>query len=443
MLFNEFFPNVPEVKFEGKESNSDFAFKYYNAEEVVGDKSMKDHLRFALSYWHTLTGGGDDPFGAPTMVRPWDAEQNPIELAKKRARAAFEMMQKLGMEFFCFHDADIAPEGQTLKETQENLDEIVAYIKELMDQTGIKLLWGTTNAFSNPRFMHGASTSCNADVFAYAAAQVKKAMDITNDLGGQNYVFWGGREGYETLLNTDMGIEQDNLARFLQMAVDYGKKIGFTGQFLIEPKPKEPTKHQYDFDTATVLGFLRKYNLQDHFKVNIEANHATLAGHTFQHELHLARINGALGSVDANQGDPMLGWDTDQFPTNIYDATLAMYEILQNEGGLGKGGLNFDAKVRRASFTPEDLFYSYIAGMDTFAKGLKIANQMLEEKVFEDFVAKRYSSYTKGIGKDIIDGKVGLEELATYALANDQITNESGRQEKLEGMLNQYILENK
>lgn len=443
MLFNEFFPNVPQVKFEGRESNSDFAFKYYNAEEMIGNKSMKDHLRFALSYWHTLAGGGDDPFGAPTMVRPWDAEQNPMELAKKRARGAFEMMQKLGMEYFCFHDADIAPEGQTLKETQENLDEIVVYIKELMDQTGIKLLWGTTNAFSNPRFMHGAATSCNADVFAYAAAQVKKALDITNELGGENYVFWGGREGYETLLNTDMGIEQDNLARFLKMAVDYAKKIGFTGQFLLEPKPKEPTKHQYDFDTATVLGFLRKYNLQDYFKVNIEANHATLAGHTFQHELHLARINGVLGSVDANQGDPMLGWDTDQFPTNIYDATLAMYEILKNEGGLGKGGLNFDAKVRRASFTPEDLFYSYIAGMDTFAKGLKIAHKMLEDKVFEDFVANRYNSFTKGIGKDIVDGKVGLEELAAYALANDQITNESGRQEKLEGMLNQYIFENK
>ena len=443
MLFNEFFPNVPQVKFEGRESNSDFAFKYYNAEEMIGNKSMKDHLRFALSYWHTLAGGGDDPFGAPTMVRPWDAEQNPMELAKKRARGAFEMMQKLGMEYFCFHDADIAPEGQTLKETQENLDEIVVYIKELMDQTGIKLLWGTTNAFSNPRFMHGAATSCNADVFAYAAAQVKKALDITNELGGENYVFWGGREGYETLLNTDMGIEQDNLARFLKMAVDYAKKIGFTGQFLLEPKPKEPTKHQYDFDTATVLGFLRKYNLQDYFKVNIEANHATLAGHTFQHELHLARINGVLGSVDANQGDPMLGWDTDQFPTNIYDATLAMYEILKNEGGLGKGGLNFDAKVRRASFTPEDLFYSYIAGMDTFAKGLRIAHKMLEDKVFEDFVANRYNSFTKGIGKDIVDGKVGLEELAAYALANDQITNESGRQEKLEGMLNQYIFENK
>lgn len=443
MLLNEFFTNVPEIKFEGKESNSDFSFKYYNAEEIVGDKSMKEHLRFALSYWHTLTGGGGDPFGAPTMLRPWDKEENPMELSKKRARGAFEMMQKLGMKYFCFHDADIAPEGQTLKETQENLDEIVAYIKELMDQTGIQLLWGTTNAFSHPRFMHGAATSCNADVFAYAAAQVKKALDITMELGGENYVFWGGREGYETLLNTDMGIEQDNLARFLQMAVDYAKKIGFTGQFLLEPKPKEPTKHQYDFDTATVLGFLRKYHLQDYFKVNIEANHATLAGHTFQHELHLARINGALGSVDANQGDPMLGWDTDQFPTNIYDATLAMYEILKNEGGLGKGGLNFDAKVRRASFTPEDLFYSYIAGMDTFAKGLKIAHKMLEDKVFENFVADRYSSYTKGIGKDIVDGNVGLEELAAYALANDQIANESGRQEKLEGILNQYILENK
>lgn len=443
MLLNEFFPNVPEVKFEGKDSKNDLAFKYYNAEEVVGDKKMKDHLRFALSYWHTLTGTGADPFGAPTMVRPWDKEENPMELAKQRARGAFELMQKLGIEYFCFHDADIAPEGATLEEKQKNLDEIVAYIKELMKETNIKLLWGTTNAFSHPRFMHGAATSCSADVFAYAAAQVKKALDITKELGGENYVFWGGREGYETLLNTDMGLEQDNLARFLQMAVDYAKKIGFTGQFLIEPKPKEPTKHQYDFDTATVLGFLRKYNLQDYFKMNIEANHATLAGHTFQHELNVARINGALGSIDANQGDPMLGWDTDQFPTNIYDATLAMYEVLKNEDGLGSGGLNFDAKVRRGSFTPEDLFYSYIAGMDTFAKGLKIAHKMLEDKVFEDFIANRYNSYTKGIGKDIVDGKVGFEELEKYALANDQVVVESGRQEKLEAMLNQYIFESK
>lgn len=443
MLLNEFFPNVPEVKFEGKDSKNDLAFKYYNAEEVVGDKKMKDHLRFALSYWHTLTGTGADPFGAPTMVRPWDKEENPMELAKQRARGAFELMQKLGIEYFCFHDADIAPEGATLEEKQKNLDEIVAYIKELMKETNIKLLWGTTNAFSHPRFMHGAATSCSADVFAYAAAQVKKALDITKELGGENYVFWGGREGYETLLNTDMGLEQDNLARFLQMAVDYAKKIGFTGQFLIEPKPKEPTKHQYDFDTATVLGFLRKYNLQDYFKMNIEANHATLAGHTFQHELNVARINGALGSIDANQGDPMLGWDTDQFPTNIYDATLAMYEVLKNQDGLGSGGLNFDAKVRRGSFTPEDLFYSYIAGMDTFAKGLKIAHKMLEDKVFEDFIANRYNSYTKGIGKDIVDGKVGFEELEKYALANDQVVLESGRQEKLEAMLNQYIFESK
>lgn len=443
MLLNEFFPNVPKITFEGKDSKNDFAFKYYNPEEVVGDKTMKEHLRFALSYWHTLTGTGSDPFGLPTMVRPWDNVTDPMELAKLRAKGAFELMQKLGVEYFCFHDIDIAPEGESLAEKQKNLDEIVAYIKDLMKETNIKLLWGTTNAFSHPRFMHGAATSCSADVFAYAAAQVKKALDITNELGGENYVFWGGREGYETLLNTDMGLEQDNLARFLQMAVDYAKKIGFTGQFLIEPKPKEPTKHQYDFDTETVLGFLRKYNLQDYFKVNIEANHATLAGHTFQHELHVARINGALGSIDANQGDPMLGWDTDQFPTNIYDATLAMYEVLKNEGGLGKGGLNFDAKVRRGSFTPEDLFYAYIAGMDTFAKGLKIAHQILEDKVFEDFIANRYNSYTKGIGKDIVDGKVGFEELEKYALENDQIVLESGRQEKLEAILNQYIFENK
>lgn len=442
MLLNEFFPNVPKIEFEGKSSSNDFAFKYYNPEEVIGGKKMKDHLRFALSYWHTLTGTGADPFGAPTMARPWDNEQDPIELAKLRAKGAFELMQKLGVEYFCFHDVDIAPEGDSLKEKQDNLDKIVAYVKELMSETNIKLLWGTTNAFTHPRFMHGAATSCSADVFAYAAAQVKKAIDITHELGGENYVFWGGREGYETLLNTDMGLEQDNLAKFLQMAVDYAKKIGFTGQFLIEPKPKEPTKHQYDFDAATVLGFLRKYNLQDDFKLNIEANHATLAGHTFQHELQVSRINGVLGSIDANQGDPMLGWDTDQFPTNIYDATLAMYEVLKNENGLGKGGLNFDAKVRRGSYTPEDLFYSYIVGMDTFAKGLKIAYKLLEDKVFEDFISNRYASYTKGIGKDIIDGNVGFEELEKYALENDQITLESGRQEKLEGILNQYILEN-
>ena len=294
--------------------------------------------------------------------------------------------------------------------------------------------------FSNPRFVHGAASTCNADVFAYAAAQVKKALEVAKFMGAENYVFWGGREGYETLLNTDMGLEQDNLARFFHMAIDYAKEIGFTGQFLIEPKPKEPTKHQYDFDVATALAFLRKYDLDKDFKMNIEANHATLAGHTFQHELYLARINGVLGSVDANQGDPLLGWDTDQFPTDLYSATLAMYEILKN-GGLHSGGLNFDSKTRRASFEPSDLFYSHIAGMDTFAKGLRIASKLLEDNILEELVSKRYKSFTEGIGKDIVDGKVGFKELEKYALKHDQIKNVSGRQEMLEGILNQYILE--
>jgi xylose isomerase len=313
-------------------------------------------------------------------------------------------------------------------------------IKEEMVRTGIKCLWGTTNAFGDDKFVHGAGTSCNATVFAYAAAQIKKAMEITKELGGVNYVFWGGREGYETLLNTDTGLELDNLARLLRMAVDYAKEIGFTGQFLIEPKPKEPTKHQYDFDTATVLAFLRKYNLQDYYKLNIEANHATLAGHTFQHELNMSRINGVLCSVDANTGDALLGWDTDQFPTNLYDTTLAMYEILLN-GGFTSGGLNFDSKVRRASFEDVDLIYSYIAGMDAFAKGLKVAAKLLEDGVLENLKKERYASYNEGIGKDIVEGKVGFKELEAYAIANNTIPNISGRQEMLESILNQYILE--
>ncbi|MBF4806872.1 MAG: xylose isomerase, partial [Pseudoleptotrichia goodfellowii] len=335
---------------------------------------------------------------------------------------------------------DIIDESMMLADSNKLLDEIVDHIEELMKKTGRKLLWGTTNAFSHPRFVHGASTSPNADVFAYAAAQVKKAMDITNRLGGENYVLWGGREGYETLLNTNSELEYDNFARFLKMVVDYKEKIGFKGQLLIEPKPKEPTKHQYDFDTATVLAFLRKYNLDKYYKVNIEANHATLAGHTFQHELNLARINGVLGSIDANQGDMLLGWDTDQFPTNIYDTTLAMYEVVKNKG-LGSGGLNFDAKVRRGSFEDKDLFLAYIAGMDTFAKGLKIAYRLYEDKVFEDFIDKRYESYKTGIGKDIIDGKVGFEELSKYAETLTEVKNNSGRQEMLESKLNQYIFE--
>lgn len=432
MVFN----NVGKVVYEGERAKG-LAFRHYNPEEVILGKSMKEHLRFAMSYWHTLTGEGNDPFGDGTMERDWNGF-SPMEKAKVRVKAGFEFMEKLGIEYFCFHDKDIAPEAKTLVEYQKNLDEIVDLIEEEMKRTGIKLLWGTSNMFSHARFVHGAATSCNADVFAYAAAQTKKAMEITKRLNGEGYVFWGGREGYETLLNTDMGLELDNLARLLQMAVDYAKEIGFEGQFYIEPKPKEPTKHQYDFDTATVLAFLRKYSLEKYFKMNIEANHATLAGHTFQHELNMARINGVFGSVDANQGDSLLGWDTDQFPTNVYDATLAMYEVLK-AGGFTTGGLNFDSKVRRGSFEVEDLFHAYISGMDTFAKGLKVAAKLLEDKVFENFIAKKYESYTKGIGKDIVEGKVGLKELSDYALKNGEIKNQSGRQEMLENTLNTYI----
>lgn len=438
----EYFSNVPKIKYEGKDSKNPLAFKYYNPDEVVGGKTMKEHLRFTMSYWHTLTANGSDPFGVGTYQKPWDNETDQIKLAKMRMEAAFEFMDKLGIDYFAFHDRDIAPEGKDLAETNKILDEIVAYCKELMAKHNKKLLWGTANMFNNPRFVHGASTSCNADVFAYAAAQVKKALEITKELGGENYVFWGGREGYETLLNTDLGLELDNFARFLHMAVDYARKIGFTGQFLIEPKPKEPTKHQYDFDVATVLGFLKKYGLDKDFKVNIEANHATLAGHTFQHEVAMARVNGLLGSLDINQGDPNLGWDTDQFPTNIYDAVLLMYEVLK-AGGIAPGGLNFDAKVRRASFEVEDLFMAYIAGMDTLAKGLKIAYKLLESKELENFVADRYRSYTEGIGKDIVEGRADFETLEKYALNNLVITNKSGRQEMLEAVLNQYIFNDK
>ena len=435
-----YFPEIDKIVYEGRKTDNPLAFRYYDPNKVIGDKTMEEHLRFSMAYWHTLTGQGVDMFGAASVERPWDKSSDPMEAAKARAHAAFEFMEKMQIPYFCFHDVDVAPEGATLTETFNNLDKMAELLKELMAKTGKKLLWGTSNLFSHPRFMHGAATSPSADVFAYAAAKVKKALEITKELGGENYVFWGGREGYETLLNTDMKLELDNLARFLHMAVDYAKQIGFTGQFLIEPKPKEPTKHQYDFDVATVLGFLKSYDLDQHFKINIEANHATLAGHTFQHELRLARINGVLGSVDANQGDKLLGWDTDQFPTNIYATTLAMYEILQN-GGLAPGGLNFDAKVRRGSHEAADLFYGHIAGMDAFARGLEAAYSLLESGELEEFVTERYASYTSGIGEKIVQGQVGLEELSAYALEHDQITLPSGRQELLESILNRHILE--
>lgn len=436
----QYFPDVSKILYEGKKTDNPLAFRYYDPKKVIAGKTMEDHLRFSMAYWHTLTGDGTDMFGSGSATRPWDHLTDPMEIAKARAYAAFEFMEKMQIPFYCFHDVDIAPEGENLEETFRNLDEIAALLKELMAKTGIKLLWGTTNLFTHPRFMHGASTSPYADVFAYSAARVKKSMELTKELGGENYVFWGGREGYETLLNTDMKLELDNLARFLHMAVDYAKKIGFTGQFLIEPKPKEPTKHQYDFDVASVLGFLKTYDLDKDFKVNIEANHATLAGHTFQHELRLARINGLLGSVDANQGDLLLGWDTDQFPTNVYDTTLAMYEILLN-GGLEPGGLNFDAKVRRGSYDYLDLFYGHLAGMDAFAQGLIAAQRLIESGELEDFIAKRYSSYQEGIGQKIVNGEVGFEELSEYAFKLDGICLKSGRQERLEAILNKYVLE--
>ncbi|WP_137742860.1 xylose isomerase [Robertmurraya siralis] len=434
-----YFNGISKIQFEGSTSTNPFAFKHYNPEEKIAGKTMEETLRFAVAYWHTFTFEGTDPFGAGSMLRPWD-HLTGMDQAKARVEAAFEFFGKLNVPYFCFHDVDIAPEGNTLAETYRNLDEIVAMLKEYIKTSKTKLLWNTANNFTHPRWLHGAATSPNADVFAYAAAKVKKGLEIAKELDAENYVFWGGREGYETLLNTDMKLELDNLGRFFHMAVDYAKEIGFTGQFLIEPKPKEPTKHQYDFDVATGLAFLQKYDLTDHFKFNIEANHATLAGHTFEHELRTARINGMLGSVDANQGDMLLGWDTDEFPTDLYSTTLAMYEILLN-GGLGSGGLNFDAKVRRGSFEAEDLFHAHIAGMDSFAIGLKVAQRLIEDQVFEKFIAERYESFSKGIGLDVVEGRTDFHQLEQHAFSLKEIKNTSGRYERLRAILNQYLLE--
>ncbi|WP_200416068.1 xylose isomerase [Virgibacillus salexigens] len=434
----KYFNNVPKIKYEGASSTNAYAFKFYNPDEKIGGKTMEEILRYAVAYWHTFTMDGSDPFGAGTMVRPWD-KYTGMDLAKARLDAAFELFEKLDVPFFCFHDVDIAPEGRNLKETNQNLDTIVSLMKDYMKDSKTKLLWNTANNFTHPRFIHGAASSNHADIFAYSAAKVKKGLEIGKELGAENYVFWGGREGYETLLNTDMQLEMDNLGRFFHMAVDYAKEIGFNGQFLIEPKPKEPTTHQYDFDVATGFAFLQKYDLQDHFKFNIEANHATLAGHTFEHELRYARINNMLGSVDANQGDPLLGWDTDEFPTNLYSTTLAMYEILKN-GGLGRGGLNFDAKVRRGSFEPEDLFHAHIAGMDSFAVGLRVAQQLIEDQVLDGVINERYNSYNEGIGKEIVEGNTDFHKLEAHALELKEISHQSGRLEKIKTTMNQYLL---
>jgi len=433
------FKNIKKIKYEGPQSGNALAFKHYNAAEMVEGKSMQEQLRFSVVYWHTFRNVLSDPFGVGTAVRPWDDGSNSVENAQNRARAAFEFIEKLGAPFYAFHDRDIAPEGKNLKETNANLDAVVEVIKAEQERTGIKLLWGTANLFSNPRFVHGAATSCNADVFAFAAAQVKKALEITHELGGAGYVFWGGREGYSTLWNTNMKRELEHLAKFLHLAVDYKKKIGFQGQFYIEPKPKEPTKHQYDSDAAACLNFLREYDLMDHLKLNIETNHATLAGHSMQHELEVAGSAGALGSIDANTGDELIGWDTDQFPTNIYLTTQIMLTILKY-GGFKTGGTNFDAKVRRESFEPEDFFHAHVGGMDAFARGLKIAAAIRKDGRLAKFVKERYSSWDSGIGAKIESGKADSATLEAYMLKKGEVTgNESGRQEFLENLINEFI----
>jgi xylose isomerase len=438
MKLHKYFTQIDNIPFEGKQSKNPFSFKYYNKNQKVGSKTMAEHLRFSVAYWHTMMGTGSDIFGAASIKRDWHKSTDPIGRAKDTMDAAFEFMQKLGVDYYCFHDRDIAPEGDTFAQSCKNLEIMAAYAKQLQQSTGIRLLWGTANLFSNPIYTQGAGTNPNVHIMARAAAQIKHAIDVTKELGGENYVFWGGREGYESLINTDLKHEQEQMARFLQMAVDYKKSIGFTGQFLIEPKPAEPSKHQYDFDSATTLSFLRAYDLLDDFKLNVEANHATLAGHTFEHELTVASAAGKLGSVDANRGDLMLGWDTDQFPTDIYQTTYAMMVILK-QNGLGTGGLNFDAKVRRSSVNPVDLFHAHIGGMDAFAKGLLIAHQIIEDKAISSFVEKRYDSFKSEIGKRIMSGKAGLPELDNWVMQREEPVLESGNIELIENIINSYI----
>ena len=433
------FPEIDRIPFEGPESKNPLAFRYYDENEMIEGRSMRDHLRFSVVYWHTFRASGLDPFGDPTMVRPWDDGSDSIENAQNRARVAFEFIEKLGAPFYAFHDRDIAPEGATLAESNKNLDAVVKVLKEEQQRTGIQLLWGTANLFANPRFMHGAATSPNSEAFIFAAAQVKKALEITKELDGAGYVFWGGREGYQNLWNTNMKRELDHLAQFLHMAVDYAKEIGFTGQFYIEPKPKEPTKHQYDSDVAACLSFLRAYDLTDHLQLNVETNHATLAGHTMHHELEAAASQGFLGSIDANTGDLMLGWDTDQFPTDVYLTTTCMYTILKY-GGLTTGGVNFDAKVRRESFEPIDLFYAQIGGMDCFARGLRIAAAMRQDARLQTMQNERYASWDNGIGAEIEAGKHDFKSLEAVMLEKGDIGgNRSGRQELFENVINTYL----
>jgi xylose isomerase len=439
-MSEQFFPNIEKIKYEGENSKNPFAFRYYDENRVVMGKTMKEHLRFAACYWHNFCSTGFDIFGEGTFDRPWlQPVGDQLALAEQKAKVAFEFFEKLGVPYFCFHDTDIAPEGATLKESHANVNHIADILEKEMQRTGVKLLWGTANLFSNRRFCAGGATNPNPEVFAYGAAQVKHAMEVTNRLGGQNYVLWGGREGYDSLLNTDLKQESEQYARFLKMVVEHKHKIGFKGTLLIEPKPQEPTKHQYDYDTATVAGFLHKHGLQNEIKVNIEANHATLAGHSFHHEVAVACAEGIMGSIDANRGDMQNGWDTDQYPNDVAECTLVMYEILK-AGGFTTGGLNFDTKLRRQSCEREDLFHGHIGGMDTMAKSLLNAAQLIEEAPLSSFVEQRYAGWKQGLGKDIFDGQHSLESLSKLVLdKNINPTSVSGRQELLENVVNRYI----
>jgi xylose isomerase len=437
MANTEYF-TTPNVAYEGPATRNPFAFRHYNKDEVVEGKTMAEHLRFGAAYWHVMRNQLSDPFGGGTALMPWDDGSDSVANAIRRADVFFEFLEKIGIDYYCFHDRDIAPELNDLARSNDALEKVVEHLKEKQEQTGKKLLWGTACLFTHPRYAQGGATTPNADVFAYAAAQVKAAMDATHALGGLGYTFWGGREGYATLLNTNMKRELDHLAALLHMAVDYKKAIGFKGQFYIEPKPREPSTHQYDSDAAACLNFLREYGLLEHFKLNIETNHAELAGHTVEHDLLVAANANALGSIDANRGDQLIGWDTDQFPTNIYQTTQVMLVVL-GMGGFVTGGLNFDAKRRRESHEPEDLFHAHIGGMDAFARGLKIAAAIRKDGRLEDFMKQRYASYDSGIGAQIEQRSVGLKELAQYALGQGEPKLASGRQEMLENLINDFI----
>ncbi|GGF66915.1 xylose isomerase [Wenyingzhuangia marina] len=434
----EYFPGIGEIKFEGKDSKNPLAYKYYNPDQVVAGKTMREHFKFSIAYWHTFCGQGSDPFGPGTQNFEWDQNPDPVQAAKDKADAAFEFITKMGFDYYCFHDFDLIQEGATFEESEARLKEIVAYLKEKQAASGVKLLWGTANCFSNPRYMNGASTNPNFDVVARAGAQIKLALDATMELGGENYVFWGGREGYMSLLNTDMGRELNHMGQFLGLAKDYARGKGFKGNFFIEPKPMEPTKHQYDFDAATVIGFLNKHGLQDDFKINLEVNHATLASHTMQHEMDVAAQAGMLGSIDANRGDYQNGWDTDQFPNNIQETAEAMLVFLK-AGGLQGGGVNFDAKIRRNSTDLEDAFLAHIGGADTFARGLLVADKIIRESKYEALRAKRYESFDSGNGKAFEEGKLTFEDFYTIAKENGELPSISGKQELFENIINENI----